>query len=424
MSTFLEKKGVKIFEGFDPNHVDYGPDLVIVGNAVRMENPEAQRSRDLDLNFCSMPQAINRFMAKGKKTILIAGTHGKTTTSSIAAWVLQKAGMDPSFFVGGILKNFNSNYGLGKGDFIVIEGDEYDTAYFDKGPKFLHFDPYITILTGVEFDHADIFKDIDHVTNAFESLINNISEKNSLIAYDNNDITDKIVSKARCSVKRYGKDKDSDWRIGTITIKPPWTVFEVFYKEKLYESFKTILVGQHNICNLLSVIAAAHILYIPVPLVKQAVETFAGVKRRQEVRGVKRGITVMDDFAHHPTAVLETIRAIKPFYPEGRLIAVFEPRTNTSMRNVFQNVYPDSFDDADIICIRKPPLLNKIPEDQRFSSEKLVDDLKTRNKEAYYFDETDTIIEFLLTTSKTNDLILIMSNGGFDNIHERLLERL
>ena len=313
MSTFLEKKGVEIFEGFDPKHLEYVPDLVVVGNAVRRDNPEAERARELDLNFCSMPQAINKFMAQGKKVILITGTHGKTTTSSIAAWVLKKASYEPSFFIGGILNNFNSNYGLGKGEFIVIEGDEYDTAYFDKGPKFLHFDPFVTILTGVEFDHADIFQDIGHVTNAFERLVNNISEKNSLIAYDDNDITDRLVSKARCRVKRYGKDKDSDWRIGSINITPPWTVFEVFYKDKLYESFKTSLVGQHNLCNLLSVIAAAHILKIPVDLLNQAVESFEGVKRRQEVRGIKRGITVMDDFAHHPTAVLETTRAVKPF---------------------------------------------------------------------------------------------------------------
>ncbi len=424
MSTFLEKKGIQVFNGFDPKNLAHRPDLVVVGNAVRRDNPEAVAMREMGLHFCSMPQALNHFVAKGKKVILVAGTHGKTTTSSIAAWVLTEAGLNPSFFIGGILTNFDSNYRLGRGDYIVIEGDEYDTAYFDKGPKFLHFDPHAAILTGIEFDHADIFRDLDHVTEAFDRLVSRVSVDHTLVAHDDNTIVDRLVAKAPCRVKRYGRKETSSWRLGGISVKPPDTDFEVQKEQKHYGWFKTRLVGEHNLSNLLSVIAVADGLDIPVEKTRAAVFSFSGVKRRQEVRGVKNGITVMDDFAHHPTAVRETIRAVKPFYPDGRLIAVFEPRTNTSMRSVFQAVYPESFDEADIICIRKPPLLNKIPEGERFSSEKLTTALKKKGKDAHYFEDTDAIIDFLCQNAVQNDLILIMSNGGFDNIHEKLLKKL
>lgn len=424
MSTFLEEKAITVFQGFERSHLDHRPDLVIVGNAVRRDNPEAQRMRELNLPFCSMPQAINGLIAPEKKPILIAGTHGKTTTSSIAAWIIKEAGLDPSFFIGGILKNFNSNYRLGSGEYLVVEGDEYDTAYFDKGPKFLHFNPYVSILTGVEFDHADIFKDIDHVTAAFKQFIANISPHHTLIAYDDNKIVDSLLEDAKCRTMRYGIMPKSDWRLENICVEPPWTMFDVFYHHTRYDRFKTRMLGEHNLNNLLSVIAVSKTLGLPKKTVKDAIASFSGVKRRQEVRGVKKGVTVLDDFAHHPTAVRETIQAVKPFYPSGRLIAVFEPRTNTSMRDVFQSIYPDSFDQADTICIRKPPLLNKIPEGERFSSEKLVADLKQKGKNAYYFLDTEKIIDFLVAHAKANDVILIMSNGGFDNIHEKLLERL
>ena len=409
--------------GISPDNLAYGPDLVVVGNAVRKDNPEAEKMREMGLNYCSMPQAINGFIAKGKKPIVITGTHGKTTTSSICAWMLETAGLDPTFFIGGIVKNFNSNYKLGKGDHIVLEGDEYDTAYFDKGPKFLHYDPFISILTSVEFDHADIFRDLDHITDVFGQYVSKISKNSSLIAFDPHPIIDRLIQNGQCRVQRYGTGQNADWQIGSIEIDPPWTSFEVLYKRKLYRRFKTKMVGQHNLHNILSVIAVSDTLGISADKVQHALDTFVSVKRRQEVRGITNGITIMDDFAHHPTAVLETIKAVKPFY-KGRLIAVFEPRTNTSMRNVFQKIYPNCFDDADMICIRKPPLLSKIPEGQRFSSEKLVEDLKQKGKEAYFFSETDLIVTFLKEKAKPDDVILVMSNGGFDNIHEKLLEML
>jgi len=424
MSDFLRLKDIRIFNGFDEKNISYGPDLVIVGNAVTKDNPEVSKMFEMGLHFCSMPQAINRFAAMDKKPLLVTGTHGKTTISSILAWILHESNLDPSFFIGGILNNFNSNYRLGKGEYIVIEGDEYDTAFFDKGPKFLHYDPHAAILTGIEFDHADIFADIDHVKKVFEMFISGISEQNTLLAFDRDSNIAGLAGSGKCHISYYGTEKGSDWRLGRISIDSPWTVFEVIKEDMVFGSFKTKLMGEHNLLNALSAIAVADKLMIPKKTVRGALESFQGVKRRQEVRGQKRKITVMDDFAHHPTAVRETIKAVKPYYPDGRLVAVFEPRTNSSMRNIFQNVYPASFHQADLICIREPPLLNKIRPDERFSSAKLVEDLRTAGKDAHFFPDTDSIIDFLVESAMPHDLILIMSNGGFDNIHERLLSSL
>ena len=424
MSDFLSRRRIKVIEGFNEDNISYGPDLVVVGNAITKNNPEVVKMQNMGLCFCSMPQAINRFIANGKKRIIIAGTHGKTTTSSIVSWILYKAGLDPCFIIGGILKNFSSNYRHSNGEFIVIEGDEYDTAFFDKGPKFLHYDPFMAVVTSIEFDHADIFKDINQVRYAFDSFISGISNKGKLYVFDQDDNISDLIKGKKCIIEKYGKNSGSYWRLGAVSIKPPWTIFEVLKQGITFGIFKAGLMGEHNLLNTLSAIAISDSLMIPVDIISEALETFEGIKRRQEIRGQKRNITIIDDFAHHPTAVRETIRAVKPFYPDGRLVAVFEPRTNSSMRKVFQDIYPLSFDEADLICIRKPPLLEKIPVNERFSSEKLVNDLNNRGKNAYYFPDTEAIIDFLIKETMPGDVILIMSNGGFDNIHERLLNKL
>lgn len=424
MSDFLSNRGILLSDGFNEKNIAYGPDLVVVGNAVSKENPEVVAMNTMGIDFCSMPQALNRFVAADKKTILVAGTHGKTTTSSLLAWILYEAGLDPCFMIGGILKNFNSNYRLGSGEYIVIEGDEYDTAFFDKGPKFLHYDPLMAVLTSVEFDHADIFKDLEQVRQTFDAFISGISQKSTLVAFDGDQNVSGLTAGRNFKIEKYGKDKASPWQLGSVAVRPPWSVFEVLKKEKTFGTYKTRLMGEHNLLNVLSAVAIADNMMIPDRVIAKALETFQSVKRRQEVRGRKNNITVIDDFAHHPTAVRETIRAVKPFYPDGRLIAVFEPRTNSSMRNVFQDIYPLSFDDADVVCIRKPPLLEKIPLAERFSSEQLVCDLKNRGKYAQYFSDTQSIINFLVKEAGPGDAVLIMSNGGFDNIHERLLELL
>jgi UDP-N-acetylmuramate: L-alanyl-gamma-D-glutamyl-meso-diaminopimelate ligase len=424
MSEFLREQGIQIMEGFKAENISDAPDLVVVGNAVSRDNPEVQQLMQVGTPFCSMPQALNRFVARDKETIVTCGTHGKTTTSSILAWVLYQAGFDPSFMIGGILQNFNSNYRLGAGEHMIIEGDEYDTAFFDKGPKFMHFRPAMTVLTSVEFDHADIFRDLDHIRTAFGDFLSKLEPSSALFAFDGDQNVRKLLSETRCRIERYGQNSASDWRLGQVLIDSPWTHFEVLKSGALFARFKTRLIGRHNLFNALPVVAIAHHLGVSAEVISSGLESFAGIKRRQQIRGQKNQITVLDDFAHHPTAVRETIEAVKSTYSHNRLIAVFEPRTNSSMRKVFQNVYPTSFDHADLVCIRKPPLLEKIPPNERFSSEKLVADLKNRGKDAHYFSDTESIIGFLVQQAAPGDLILVMSNGGFDNIHQRLLDRL
>jgi UDP-N-acetylmuramate: L-alanyl-gamma-D-glutamyl-meso-diaminopimelate ligase len=371
-----------------------------------------------------MPQAINRFAAAGKKQIVVTGTHGKTTTSAFIAWLLTCADLDPSFLIGGIVSNFDSNYRLGRGDHMVLEGDEYDTAFFDKGPKFLHYTPEIAVLTSVEFDHADIFSDLDHIKDAFGRLLKGIPSQSVLFAFDQDPNIMDILPRSNCHVDMYGHGRDSAWRLGEITIEAPLTNFEVYRHGSLWAEFKTPMIGRHNLRNLLAGIATGAQLGIRQDKIAKALASFKGVRRRQEVRGIKRDIIVIDDFAHHPTAVFETVNAIKDFYQKQRIVAVFEPRTNSSRRNIFQSVYANAFEGADMVCVRQPPLLEKIPPEQRFSSEQLVMDLSRQGKEAYFFNDTEGIIEFLIAKARPHDVLLIMSNGGFDNIHQRLLEAL
>ncbi len=424
MSEFLAGKAVPIHEGYHRNNIPGNTDLAVIGNAVKSDNPEVEAVEQRGIAFCSMPQAINHFVAGTKKRLVVTGTHGKTTTASLLAWILFHAGLDPSFVIGGVLRNFNSNYRLGNGEYIVIEGDEYDTAFFDKGPKFFHYPPFAAILTSIEFDHADIFKDLSSVKHAFENYIRKIDLHALVLANDADKNIRQISSIAGYPFVYYGFGEESGWRLDQVHTEPPWTIFEVKENTRFFGQFRSPLMGEHNLLNALAVIAVCRNIGVDRALIKSGLECFEGIKRRQEIRGIKKGIAVMDDFAHHPTAVKETIRAVRPFYPGGRLIAVFEPRTNTSMRNVFQETYSRSFDGADIICVRKPPLLQKIPGSERFCSQRLVKDLQGRGKDARYFRDTDSIIDFLTENAAPGDVVLIMSNGGFDNIHQRLLDKL
>ena len=424
ISRFLAERGITVLNGFRAENLNHQPDLVVVGNAVPATNPEAVECGRLGIPFCSMPQAVKRFVAEGKATLMVAGTHGKTTTSALLAWILQVAGREPSFLIGGILKNFDSNYRLGPGPEMVIEGDEYDTAFFDKGPKFLHYAPTVTMLTSVEFDHADIYRDFGHVQSAFRRMVSSLHPGSLLLAWDGEPVIDEVIADAPAAVRRYGTRSGSAWRLGQVRIDPPWTSFEVLKEGGVFGCFRTRMIGRYNLLNALAGIAAADHLGLAPAAAEEALESFEGVKRRQEVRGEKRGIAVIDDFAHHPTAVRETIVAVKSSYPGRRLIAVFEPRTQTSMRKVFQAVYPQSFEGADLICIRRIPLPEKVPEAERFSSEELVAELRRRGKAAFFFEDTDAIIDFIVASGQAGDVVLIMSNGGFDNIHERLLDSL
>ncbi len=421
MSTFLEGQGIRIMEGFQPENLSHSPDLVVVGNAVSRDNPEIVRMFEMDLPYLSFPQALNHFFVQDKKLLVVAGTHGKTTTASLLAWILESAGLDPGFMIGGILKNFGRNYKTGSGPYFVVEGDEYDTAFFDKGPKFLHYTPSRAIITSIEFDHADIYRDLSHVKEAFARFIASIPESSLLAACNHYPPVMDLIRKGSCRTVTYGLNEKAEWRIEDLAFEPPWAQFTVVRHEESFGRFRAPLMGNHNLLNALSVITVAHDIGLSIQQIAKGLETFEGVKRRQEIRGEKSGVTVIDDFAHHPTAVRETIGAVSAFYPNKRLVAVFEPRSNSSRRNIFQQEYAQSFNGADMVCVRKPTLLEKIPVDERFSSERLAADLQARAIDAHYFPDTDAIIEFLEKNLRSGDIVLIMSNGGFDNIHERLL---
>ena len=424
MSLLLESLKIPVFEGYGPGNLGPEIDLVIVGNVITRMNPEAIELSRLGLPYLSFPQAIRQFAIGDKESIVISGTHGKTTTSSLIAWILETAGMDPGFMIGGIPANFETNFKLGKGRYFVIEGDEYDSAFFDKGPKFLHYNPLYTILTSIEFDHADIYRDLDHVIGSFRKLMDLIPVEGRLIANGDDETICREISRSRCQVETYGFGRGNHWRIADMDDSEKFTKVRVLHGGDLLTAFETPLFGRHNISNCLSAVALAHVLDVPYDTLSRAFKTFKGVKRRQEILGEKRGVTVMDDFAHHPTAVRETINAVKQKYPRRRLVVVFEPRSNSSRRNIFQTKYAASFDAGDVMVIREPPMVEKIPMAERFSAEQLVSDLGKKGLEAHCFSDTDSLLTYLLSEVKAGDMVLIMSNGGFDNLHQRLLDAL
>lgn len=424
MSDFLREKGIALRQGFDAANLQPAPDLVVVGNAISRGNPEAEAMLSQGLPFCSMPQAINHFVVGSRQRLMVCGTHGKTTTAALLTWFLETAGRQPGFIIGGLLNNYNSNFRMGAGGQVVLEGDEYDTAFFDKGPKFLHYPADITLLTGIEFDHADIYADVAAVEAAFASLLALLPATSQLLVNAHDPRIPRLLPNCAARIATYGHHSEAVWRVGEVDCQPPRTFFTVYHQNAIFGRFETRLMGHHNLLNILAAMAAAQTLNVSPQEMAQALKTFTGIKRRQEIRGQVRGITVLDDFAHHPTAVAATITAVKPFYPDGRLIAVFEPRTNTSLRNTFQAEYAASFEQADLIAIAEPTLLHKVPEDMRFSAAQLVADLRRRGQTAHLFPSVADIITFITHEARSGDVVLIMSNGGFDRIHQRLLDAL
>lgn len=421
MSHFLEALSIPRIDGYRPDNLSPKPDLAIVGNVITKDNPEAIELSRLRLPYLSFPQALEHFAFKGKRTIVISGTHGKTTTSALVAWILEKAGMNPGFMIGGIPRNFQTNFKLGEGPYFVIEGDEYDTAFFDKGPKFLHYNPWATILTSIEFDHSDIFRDLDHVVESFRKLIDIIPPDGILVANRDDPIVTGEIKRAKCQVVTYSLSENGLWNVLDTTAQQDLTRLEILKAGKEYMTLFTPLYGRHNISNILSAVVLSDLLEIPSPILCEAIKKFRGVRRRQENIGEKRGILVLDDFAHHPTAVRETIDAVREKYKGRRLITAFEPRSNSSRRNVFQERYALSFDNADLIMIPEPPLMKKIPRGERFSSQRLVKDLEKKGLKSLYFQNTDQLLEALVKEAQAGDVILIMSNGAFDNLNQRLL---
>jgi len=424
MSDLLEQMGIDLFAGYQASNLSHDPDLVIVGNVITRKNPEAQALAERQLAYLSMPQALSSLYINGRRSLVIAGTHGKTTTSSMLASALHSAGTDPGFMIGGVVHEFGANYRIGSGPFFVVEGDEYDTAFFDKESKFLHYQPEVAVITSVEFDHADIFADLETIKKSFRKFVALMPPHGLLIAnLDDENVAD-VIAKAPCRVLGYGFGPDRDYRIGDIVSSPGNTRFELFFRNEWYQQLSITLPGAHNCLNATAVAAIMHHLGIKPEEIEAGLRQFGGVKRRQEIRGIVNDITVIDDFAHHPTAVRETLHALKETYADSRLIAVFEPRTNTSRRAFFQDDYAVSFDSADLALIREPVQKDTIDERDSFSSSQLVNDIGRRGGKACCFADTDSIIAELRANARPGDIIAILSNGGFDNIHQRLLEKL
>jgi len=424
MSDQLAAMGIEVKMGYRAdNVVSTSPDLVVVGNAISKNNEEVLAVQERNIPLLSMPQAISRFFLESRFPIVVAGTHGKTTTSSLLAWILERSGQSPGFFVGGILKNFDRSYQLGQGDYFVLEGDEYDTAFFDKGPKFLHYHPQMLILNAVEFDHADIYRNLEQVMESFEKLVAILPASGVIFADGDNANVRKLVAKAACRVVTFGLGSENE--LTATHIEFGETVrFRCLRKGQEAGRFETPLAGRHNLKNLLGVLGVLLDLGIASDEINRALAEFEGIKRRQEVLAVLNGVTLIDDFAHHPTAIKETLSAMRLKYGAKRIWAIFEPRSNTTRRNIFQKDFAAAFDDADQIIFASPYQPEKIPEAERLHPEEVVTDLQKRGKKARYIPDVDLIVDLVAKESRPGDVLCFMSNGGFGGIYQKVVRAL
>ena len=424
MSTYLEEIGIDVVAGFHADHLVPRPDLVVVGNAVSRTNPEAQAVLAQHIPHVSFPQALGEFLIGARKALVVAGTHGKTTTTALAAWVFKCAGLDPGFFVGGVPVNFASGWNIGAGDHVVIEGDEYDTAFFDKGPKFLHYFPQAIILTSVEFDHADIYDDLNAVKLAFKRLVNLVPRKGRIIAYDANENVDECVAKAFCPVEKYGMKEDSFWRITNLQFQPDRTTWTVLRDGKEPVDFEFALAGEYNVLNATAAAAMAANYGIEPPVIVEALKTFKSVKRRMEIKAEIDGITIIDDFAHHPTAIAATLSALRVRYPGTRLWAIFEPRSNTLRRKVLQKELISSLALADEVVITPIFKPEAVPENERLTTSSVVNGVRRAGRSARELADADAIVAEVAPELRSGDVVAILSNGGFGGIYEKLPRKL
>src|SRR2546428_9589088 len=426
MCTMLDKLGIQISTGYEAGHLTPAPDWIVVGNAIPRGNPEVEEALRGRLVYRSLPEVIKDEFIRGRRSLVVAGTHGKTTTTSLAAWVIDQAGRNPSFLVGGVVQNFGASFRVTDGDYFIIEGDEYDTAYFDKGPKFMHYLPELAIVNNIEFDHADIFENLDAVKVAFRRLMNLVPGIGKLIAgSDSQPVRDVVASfgaKLFSQSETFGTTDDARWQARDIDYAEGRTRFTVFRDGAKWAEFQTPLIGDFNVRNCLAVIVAADAWEVEHKAIADALVSFESVRRRCEVRGEVKGITVIDDFAHHPTAVRETLAALRLKYKGRRLIAVFEPRSRTSCHATFQNVYIDAFSPADYVIV------SRVYDAQRAAEmvgvldiEKLIEDISSQNKPAFAVTDVDEIVKTLTDELRSGDVVAIMSNGAFGGIHEKLL---
>ena len=428
MSTFLESLGIPVAQPFAEANLNPRPDLVVVGNALSRGNVELERVLDERIPFCSLPQILHDEFLVGKEVLVVAGTHGKTTTTSMLAWIFETAGLQPSFLIGGIAENFGRSFGLGDGKHFILEGDEYDTAFFDKGPKFLHYFPDSVILTSVEFDHADIYKDLDAVETAFKRLVNLVPRRGRIVAFDSGDVTseslNRCLQKAFCPVERYGASNRASWKIANLKLGEERTSWSVLRDGKPWADFEFPLGGEYNVWNATAAAALAANYEISKDVIAQALETFRSVKRRLEVKAQVNGITIIDDFAHHPTAIEQTILALRARYPKSRLWVVLEPRSNTMRRNVLQDALSRSLALADQVIVAAIFKSEAIPEAERLDLQSVIDEIQKRGKQARIFADADAIVNAIAPELRERDVVAILSNGGFGGIYEKLPQRL
>lgn len=426
MSDFLAAERIRTFDDYDEAHITPEVDLVVIGNAISRGNVELEAVLDRKIRYTSLPEAIRDHFLWQSRSIVVAGTHGKTTTTALTGWLLTAAGRDPSLLVGGIATNFQRSYRLGSGRDFVIEGDEYDSAFFDKTAKFLKYLPDIAIVGNLEYDHADIYADMDALRTAFRRFLTLVPRTGRVIVGGDSPEAAALVQAAHAPVETFGlEDVDFDWRAANIVGRDGRTTFDVWHAGEPFGSFVSPLHGEHNVRNALAAIAAGAAAGLDAAEMQQGLEDFAGVSRRLELRGEVRGVAVYDDFAHHPTAILETLRAVRTSFPGRRVWAVFEPRSATSCRRVFQTDFARAFTEAapDEVIIAHV-FRASLPADERLDVDRLVADIRASGRPARALPDVQTIVETIADEAHEGDVVIIMSNGGFDDIHTRLLRAL
>jgi UDP-N-acetylmuramate: L-alanyl-gamma-D-glutamyl-meso-diaminopimelate ligase len=420
MSDFLKQRNIKAVQGYGANNLKAEIDLVIVGNALSRGNPEIEFLLNERLPFCSFPEALKYFFLRDKIPIVITGTHGKTTTTSMISWALHSAGLYPNFLIGGIAENFQSSYGLKGGRHFVVEGDEYDSAFFDKGPKFLHYLPYAAIVGNVEYDHADIYPDLEAIKLQFRRFVNLIPQQGFLVVGADSPAALEVSRNCYCPKETFGLDADSDWSARGIELNQGRLSFEVVRGKLPFHRMNLGVLGNFNIRNALAAIAILNHLGIPGNAIREGLESFSGVRRRLQLRAHVNGIKIYEDFAHHPTAVRETLEAVRAAFHPNRIWAIYEPRSATSRRSVFQTEIAEALSLAD--CIALPALFRseRIPESERLDEDRLVDDLRRMGRAAWNLVDVEGIIRKVSEEARPGDLIIILSNGGFGGIYEKL----
>lgn len=429
MSTYLETLRILVLEGYTKEHLEtFRPDLVVIGNVAAKTNPEAAATLEMDLPYTSMPEAIHELFIKGKHSIVVTGTHGKTTSTSLMAWILEAAGRDPSMVVGGIPLNFDQNFKLGDGREFVIEGDEYNTAFFDKGPKFLHYRANTLIVNNIEFDHADIYSDLGAIVEAFRKVVGQVAPSDVIIANGDDPNVASLRSNARARWITFGWQRTHDIFATDLELTPHTTRFTAWWEGDEWFRFGSPLSGRHNVLNALADIAAARLLGLTAEQIQKGLETFRGIKRRMEVRGVVCGVTVIDDFAHHPTAIATTLHGARKRYAGRRIWALFEPRSISSARKEFENGYIDAFHEADRVVIG--PIFHRERYETRYGLDKMmsvaniVERLNAEGIASKQVEDFDAIAELVAREAKPDDVVIIMSSGAFGGVHEKILQRL